>query len=162
MHPSTERFEEIVKEIVELHRLKSADYGREFDPCALKIPKLKVGARHVEPGAGKIRIDRQDPLECDGSFVGFAAVECRDAKQVIETLVAGQFIFMRFKQSVGFSRLARFHVRVRIGEQALRVETRRLPAGPAYGDLRKRRHGAHQQADDASPAADHPLRNVPS
>lgn len=34
MHPSTERFEEIVEEIVELHRLKSADYGREFDPFA--------------------------------------------------------------------------------------------------------------------------------
>ena len=34
MHPSTVRFEQVVQEVLELHRKKSADYGRTHDPFA--------------------------------------------------------------------------------------------------------------------------------
>lgn len=45
VHPSTVRFEEIMAELIELHRQKGKDYGSDVDPFANVASSVDFGVR---------------------------------------------------------------------------------------------------------------------
>ena len=78
---------------------------------------IEIGTRQIESCTGVFWIDLQHPLKGDDGFVGFSAIERRDAEQIIEFDIAGQLILLRDKDHVSLLGIARREQLLGIAEQ---------------------------------------------